>query len=108
MCYNSPTSHRQWQPPLLASRQSELSQIKKTSLATKEGHLNQERKYLHPTKAQEPFNVNEDIQPGKITTITNCIFLQVYQPVHDNNPHQQKVYMNLTERFPHKSSRGKS
>ena len=80
----------------------------KISLATEKGHLDRERKYLHHTKAQEPFYNNKDTQSVKIITRTNSLFIQVCQPVHDNNPLKQKVYMDLTGKFPHKLSRGNS
>ena len=54
-------------------------------------------------------NDNIEFSPAKLKEKTNNLFLSIMQPlVYNQHELKQKAYMDLTGRFPHKSSRGNS
>ena len=82
-----------------------FNKLIKTTTATEKGHLDQERKYLHPTTPRA--NHNSEDFPSKINERTNNLFLNIIHPLtQQSSVLKQKSYMDLTGRFPHKSSRG--
>ena len=72
-----------------------------TTIATEKGHLDQERKNLRTTKIE----INEDFFPSKNTSIANEVYTTMYN-VKDLKELNNKAYVDLMEKFPHKSSRG--
>ena len=77
----------------------------KTTIATEKGHLDQEHKYLNPSATKDLQRSNKF--PTEITEKTNNLVIKIFNPLYDNQL-REKSYMDLTGRFPHKSSRGNS
>ena len=80
-----------------------FSKLIKTTLATKKGHLDQEQKYLNSTKMDSILCNNF---PQQSAEQANNIFTQIFHPLVNSNQPQQKAYIDLTGRFPRRSSRG--
>ena len=66
---------------------------------------NTERKYLHSTKINDPYlTIFQNNQRKKRITFSQ----QYFTPSLTIQRHKKRAYIDLTGRFPHKSSRGNS
>ena len=73
----------------------------KTTIATEKGHLDQERQNLQSTKP-DGNNVDDDYHPAQSNGVKTYECASIVLPLHARTT----SYVDLTGRFPHRSSRG--